>query len=38
MATNATAINDAILCNQINKKGFIMANKGKKNKTRNNVK
>ena len=30
MATNATAINDAILCNQINKKGFIMANKGKK--------
>ena len=30
MASNATVIEDAILCNQINKKGLVMANKGKK--------
>ena len=29
MASNATVIEDAILCNQINKKGMVMANKGK---------
>ena len=29
MASKATVIEDAILCNQINKKGMIMANKGK---------
>ena len=30
MESNATAIEDANLCNQINKKGLIMANNGKK--------
>ena len=30
MASNATVIEDAILCNEINKKGLNMANKGKK--------
>ena len=29
MASKATVIEDAILCNQINKKGMVMANKGK---------
>ena len=29
MASNSTVIEDAILCNQINKKGLILANKGK---------
>ena len=28
MTTNATVIQDAILCNEINNKGLITANKG----------